>query len=551
MSRMRIATGAGLSLGAAFALASPAHAAADIVVDTTADTAPDALPNNGCEATGGDECTLREATLKANADPGQDTIVFTSGLTGSIDLDPALNYLPLTEGVQITHTGDPSALSISGQHTGTNAGVRLFDVATATGQTVSIEGLTLRQGSGIYGGAAYVHAPNPATLDLTNDVLTANHTIGGGGAVYSYGQVNVQSSTISNNTNNSGGFVGGAISAKFGLSIHDSTVAGNYSNTLGGAIVASGDVDIARSTFDHNTSDSNGGAIALTADTPGGAEITDSTFTTNFGNSGGAIHLEAGTPDLTISRSTFSGNHSAEGGGAIADYYSSLAVENSTISGNQASYNGFNSGGGGIYADIAASDDVTVSGSTVANNTGYLNGGIMRVDEGGAPDTHIDSTIVSGNTKNAAVLGDTDLDGAFIGSFDLVQNLGGATLAGGSNILGQDPQLGPLANNGGLTQTLKPAQASPAIDKGNAFALTTDQRGAGFARTFDIGSIANTGDGTDIGAFELQASEAPSSSSPPPATTPPAQTPRKKKCKKQKKRASAAKKKCKKKKRKR
>ena len=551
MSRMRIATGAGLSLGAAFALAAPAHAAADIVVDTTADTAPDALPNNGCEATGGDECTLREATEKANADTGQDTIVFAAGLTGSINLDPALNYLPLTEGVQITHTGDPSALSISGQHTDTNAGVRLFDVnATTAGQTVSIEGLTLRQGSGIYGGAVYVHNPNPATLDLTNDVLTDNHTIGGGGAVYSYGQVNVQSSTVSDNINNSGGFVAGAISAKFGLSIHDSTVAGNYSNTLGGAIVASGDVDIARSTFDQNSSDQNGGAIALTGDTAGTAEITDSTFTTNSGNSGGAIHLENGAPNLTISRSTFSGNKSAEGGGAIADYYSSLAVENSTISGNQASYNGFNSGGGGIYAEIATGDDVTVTDSTVANNTGYLNGGIMRVDGGGAPDTPIDSTIVAGNTKNAAVLGDTDLDGAFTGSFDLVQNLGGATLAGSSNILGQDPQLGPLASNGGLTQTRKPAQTSPAIDKGSASGLTTDQRGAAFARTFDVPSIANAGDGTDIGAVELQATEAPQS----PAATPPSvQTPPRKKCRKRKakKHSASAAKHCKKKKRKR
>ena len=176
--------------------------------------------------------------------------------------------------------------------------------------------------------------------------------------------------------------------------------------------------------------------------------------------------------------------------------------------------------------------------------------GIMRVDGGGAPDTPIDSTIVAGNTKNAAVLGDTDLDGAFTGSFDLVQNLGGATLAGSSNILGQDPQLGPLASNGGLTQTRKPAQTSPAIDKGSASGLTTDQRGAAFARTFDVPSIANAGDGTDIGAVELQATEAPQS----PAATPPSvQTPPRKKCRKRKakKHSASAAKHCKKKKRKR
>lgn len=54
---------------------------------------------------------------------------------------------------------------------------------------------------------------------------------------------------------------------------------------------------------------------------------------------------------------------------------------------------------------------------------------------------------------------------------------------------------------------------SPAIDKGVAgqdpstsAALTTDQRGPGFPRTFNDSIIANAsgGDGTDIGAFELQ-----------------------------------------------
>jgi predicted outer membrane repeat protein len=548
MSRKRIATGAGLTLGAAFALAAPAQAAADIVVDTTADTAPDTLPNNGCEATGGDECTLREATLKANADSGEDTIVFASGLTGSIDLDPTLGQLSLTEGVQISHAGDPSALSINGQHNGIINGVRLFDInATAADQTVSIQGLTLKQGYGTYGGAVYVHNPNPATLDLTNDIVTDNHTIGGGGAVYSYTQVNVQSSTVSYNTNNSGGFVAGAISAKFGLSIYDSTFTHNYSNTTGGAIVASGDVEIARSTFDQNSSDSNGGAITLTGDTPGSADITDSTFTTNFANSGGAITQAMDSPDLTISRSTFSGDRAAEGGGAISDYYSSLAVENSTISGNEASHNGFNSGGGGVYAYIDTGDDVSITGSTFANNSGYLNGGIMRVAKAGAPDTQIDSTIVAGNTATSPTPAGTDIAGVFHGSFNLVQDLGAATLTGASNILGQDPQLDPLASNGGLTQTRKPALTSPVIDKGSAFGLTTDQRGAGFARTFDMGSVPNAGDGTDIGAFELQASDLPSS---PPATTPPTQS-HKKKCRKKKAKkhsASAAKKKCKKKK---
>src|SRR5690606_35155382 len=66
--------------------------------------------------------------------------------------------------------------------------------------------------------------------------------------------------------------------------------------------------------------------------------------------------------------------------------------------------------------------------------------------------------------------------------------------------------LSALANNGGPTNTMELAAASPCIDAGtsNSGALTTDQRGTGFDRTFDDGTVANADDGTDIGAFERQ-----------------------------------------------
>jgi hypothetical protein len=69
-----------------------------------------------------------------------------------------------------------------------------------------------------------------------------------------------------------------------------------------------------------------------------------------------------------------------------------------------------------------------------------------------------------------------------------------------------------LQNNGGATQTIALLCGSPAIDKGTSNGLTgvltTDQRGAGFPRTFDDAAAANAtgGDGTDIGAFEVQQS---------------------------------------------
>jgi hypothetical protein len=57
-----------------------------------------------------------------------------------------------------------------------------------------------------------------------------------------------------------------------------------------------------------------------------------------------------------------------------------------------------------------------------------------------------------------------------------------------------DPQLGPLRDNGGPTRTIAPAVGSPAIDAGADFGLATDQRGR----------RRPSGAGFDIGAYERQ-----------------------------------------------
>src|SRR5262249_13619316 len=63
--------------------------------------------------------------------------------------------------------------------------------------------------------------------------------------------------------------------------------------------------------------------------------------------------------------------------------------------------------------------------------------------------------------------------------------------------IGVNPNLGPLQNNGGPTQTQLPAVGSKAIGNGlNSAGVTTDQRGRGFSRSF--------GTGADIWAVTVQ-----------------------------------------------
>ena len=78
---------------------------------------------------------------------------------------------------------------------------------------------------------------------------------------------------------------------------------------------------------------------------------------------------------------------------------------------------------------------------------------------------------------------------------NLIGDPTGATGLTGHDLVGLNPDLGPLQDNGGPTPTLALLAGSPAIDAGSTTSsLATDQRG--LARVI--------GGASDIGAFELQ-----------------------------------------------
>jgi hypothetical protein len=127
-----------------------------------------------------------------------------------------------------------------------------------------------------------------------------------------------------------------------------------------------------------------------------------------------------------------------------------------------------------------------------------------------ASNVNIQSSIIANNTGTTGNDIYSDYGGQL--GFSLVKDLANSTDTGysftntGPNITGVDPQLGGLANNGGPTQTELPSAASPVLDKGNSFGLGSDQRGV--LRPIDFPAIPNAGDGSDIGAVELQPSNA-------------------------------------------
>ena len=86
--------------------------------------------------------------------------------------------------------------------------------------------------------------------------------------------------------------------------------------------------------------------------------------------------------------------------------------------------------------------------------------------------------------------------------YNLIQNTNGCTILGDEtgDVYGVDPLLGPLQDNGGPTWTCALLPGSPAIDQGTSGGLTTDQREV--PRPYDVPTIPNASDGSDIGAYE-------------------------------------------------
>jgi CSLREA domain-containing protein len=225
---------------------------------------------------------------------------------------------------------------------------------------------------------------------------------------------------------------------------------------------------------------SNGGGIFNDGDA---LTLANSTVSGNRASgSGGGIHSNGNS--LTLVNSTVSGN-TADGSAGILNSGGTMTITNSTVSGNSATFNG-----GGIFN--SGSRTMTLTNSTVTNNAAGGSGG--GINNGGT--AILRNSIVAGNTASTG----PDAVGGFSSQGNnLVGNTSGAVGFGGSDILGRNPLLGPLQDNGGSTDTHALLSRSPAIDKGtNAGCPRTDQRG----KTRPMDGDGNGRAVCDIGSYE-------------------------------------------------
>lgn len=246
---------------------------------------------------------------------------------------------------------------------------------------------------------------------------------------------------------------------------------------VGGAIGVSGGATVLtlnQTQFLNNFAASSGGALDNNGAT---INVFNSTLSANSTNSlGGAIN-NAGSGFLLIRNSTLSGNQSIGfDGGAITNLNGTLDIANSSVINNFADNfaGGLGNNSGSVISNIR---NTIVAGNTTGTGSGLEIGNLAA-----------QANIVSGG-GNLIGIAQGPGDGNTIGVFDQPSDQTG-------NVASPlDPQLLPIADNGGPTLTHLPDLGSPVIDGGiNIDLPTTDQRG--------LARVDN--DQVDTGSVETQ-----------------------------------------------
>lgn len=183
---------------------------------------------------------------------------------------------------------------------------------------------------------------------------------------------------------------------------------------------------------------------------------TNATVSGNTAEFGGGAYNDgsAANPGLAgISKSTVSGNEAVGAGGGLGNE-GDMELINSTVDDNSDQ-----TSGGGIFSD--AGTTLSLTNVTVSNNGGYQGGGL---NNGGA--LTIAGTIIAGDTSTSTGPDCHESPGSTVtdNGYNLIGNTTDCFTTVTTDITNTSAVLGPLASNGGPTETLLPQIGSPAIN---------------------------------------------------------------------------------------
>jgi cysteine-rich repeat protein len=421
--------------------------AVTFTVDSTAST-PDAVQGDGICDDGTGACTLSAAVGEAASVPTcQEPVAIHFSVSGQIDAGIEYHFSGgspcASPSLSIIGPGADS-LILSG---GVSASGYPSQPWASCPPTCQVNAVIALQGLHVSGPLHF----NDATVSLT-DVI-ADGPIEAGRTSLSITGSSVDS------VSNSGV---GPLPHPYGdITVTDSTTRGISSYNTGMVLLARVRVS---------------GGLSVTADRglPAGANVADSLIEESPGV---GVSVAGG---VGLVRSTIRNNH---GAGVVALYnaaaFPNISIVDSTISGNS-----------GIGVATGYGGRMSIVRSTIARNRG---GGIGTSPPGAS--MSIGDSIIADNTDAAGEALDCAGEanpGSTTAIRSLIGSTGGCSITHDGNLIGVDPRLGPLADNGGLTPTHALLAGSPAVDAAGA-CTGTDQRGVPRPQ----------GAACDIGAFEF------------------------------------------------
>ncbi len=450
---------------------------------------------------------IEDSVISDNASDGPGggvaaTAIYNTTIVGSTISNNSAAYDG--GGVQIKYGYEASIAdsTVSGNDAGGNGG----GLALSTAFGAELDGVNVSDNTADAGGGVFAEGG----LRVHSGSVIENNTAeeaGGGLAVISAGYGGPRG-------------IGG-----YGFVIEDATISGNTAEVAGGFIHVGGmgldqqrgisppggygGLEIHNSTITGNTADGGGGGIHYGYYSQ--LSITDSLIADNTADEIGGLGLFAYDSSFTVSSTTISNNNGGElgGGAALFNKYGQTEVVNSTVSGNTAEAAAGLALTGSSYG-TAALVGTTITGNAATDGRG---GGVAAE----APESYgmaliIANSIIAGNTATvdspdlSARLGEANGDPTPVGlaaanrimerirerfglaeragdrprgergaadtvfdvSFSLIGTAPDTGVfqpdAASSDVLGEDPELAGLADNGGPTPTHLPAASSPAVN---------------------------------------------------------------------------------------
>lgn len=440
------------------------------------------------DATGG-SVTVAGSTFDGNTASAEGGAVNINGGTLTVTNSTIRNNTATTDGGGLSNNNSGNVTLTTGTVTN-NTGASGGGLATHDGSTTTITGSTFTgnhataSGSGQAGdGGAILNNGGP--FILRDSTLTGNDAFDGGGLA----NLSNAASELTNVmvTTNTARQDGGGLSLHSGfITATNVTVTGNTAARDGGGISSMADAaaettTISRSLIADNVATVHGGGIDSRGDGP--LTIDETTIRTNQAPNGGGV-THAGDAPITIKRSTLNANQATNGGGLFLDANSDSTLENTTVSGNTAT--GF--GGGALTGSR-----LFLVHATVTNNSAPAGAG-AGVNNGGAGVgsgfVFPRNSIIALNPTGGNCVGTITSQGANLENTNTCQ-----LTAEGDQVNVTDPKIGPLAPNGGTTDTHALLTLSPALNNANVAPIpATDQRSVPRPQGFqaDIGSVEST-----------------------------------------------------------